>query len=261
MASTRLQQIVDAHRAAAERDDRSLVSLMEQALATATPRDWKAGIAKPGLSVIAEVKRRSPSMGDLAPDLDPVDLAQNYEAGGASCLSVLTDVEYFGGSVEDLQAARSAVSIPVLRKDFTVDERDVADARIMGADAILLIVAALEEHELRAFSARARELDLAVLWEVHDDRELEVAAECGASILGVNQRNLHTFEIDYHLADRIYERIPAELLSVAESGVRNADDAKRLAQIGYDAVLVGTSLVTSADANASIQAMVGEAAV
>jgi len=158
--------------------------------------------------------------------------------------------------VADLQAARSAVSIPVLRKDFTVDERDVVDARIMGADAILLIVAALDEKELRTFAARAHELDLSVLWEVHDERELDIAAECGASILGVNQRNLHTFEIDYHLADRLYTRIPEELLSVAESGVRNADDAKRLAQIGYDAVLVGTSLVTSSDANASIQAMV-----
>jgi indole-3-glycerol phosphate synthase len=256
VASTRLQQIVDSHRVAAERDDRAVVSLFEEALESPTPRNWKAGLTKPGLSVIAEVKRRSPSMGDLAPDLDPVELARNYEAGGAACLSVLTDVDYFGGSVADLQAARAAVSIPVLRKDFTVDERDVADARIMGADAILLIVAALSEAELRVFSERARELDLSVLWEVHDERELDIAASCGASILGVNQRNLHTFEIDYHLADRMYERIPSDVISVAESGVRNADDAKRLAAIGYDAVLVGTSLVTSTDANSSIQAMV-----
>lgn len=256
MVTTRLQQIVNSHRVVAEREERRIIDLMDAALQTPAPRDWKAGIAKSGFSVIAEVKRRSPSMGDLALDLDPVELASRYEAGGASCLSVLTDVEYFGGSPDDLKAARGAVSIPVLRKDFTVSEHDVADARLMGADAILLIVAALDQRELRVFSERAQELDLAVLWEVHDERELDIAGECGAEILGVNQRNLHTFEIDYNLADRMYPRIPQEFLSVAESGVRNADDAKRLAQIGYDAVLVGTSLVTSGDPNASIQAMV-----
>jgi indole-3-glycerol phosphate synthase len=256
MTSTRLQQIVDSHRSAAASDERDTSDLIERALATEPPRGWHQALAMPGLSVIAEVKRRSPSMGDLAPDLDPVTLAADYAAGGASCLSVLTDSDYFGGSVADLQAARAAVDIPVLRKDFTVDERDVADARIMGADAILLIVAALSEHELRVFFELAGELGLAVLWEVHDERELDIAATCGASILGVNQRNLHTFEIDYHLADRLFERIPSGMLTVAESGVRNADDARRLAQIGYDAVLVGTSLVTSTDPNSSIRAMV-----
>jgi indole-3-glycerol phosphate synthase len=256
MASTRLQKIVDSHRAESERDTRDITELMNEALASPLPRDWKGALAKPGLSVIAEVKRRSPSMGDLAPDLDPAELALRYAAGGAACLSVLTDVDYFGGSVADLQAARSAVPIPVLRKDFTVHERDVADARIMGADAILLIVAALSEGELRRFASRAGELGLAALWEVHDEQELDIAANCGAEILGVNQRNLHTFEIDYHLADRLFDRIPSEMLSVAESGVRDSADAQRLAQIGYDAVLVGTSLVTSSNPDASIQAMV-----
>lgn len=257
VAVTRLQQIINTHRQAAEKDRRSLTELMEQALMMPKPRDWQAGVAKPGLSVIAEIKRRSPSMGDLATDLDPAQMAFDYAEGGASCLSVLTDVEYFGGSVHDLQTARAAVQLPVLRKDFTVDERDVADARIIGADAILLIVAALDENELRSFSKIAEELQLSVLWEVHDERELDIAGECGATILGVNQRNLHTFEIDYNLAERLYERIPKDLITVAESGVRNPTDAKRLEEIGYDAVLVGTSLVTSSDAKASVQAIVG----
>jgi indole-3-glycerol phosphate synthase len=256
VAATRLQQIVDSHRAAAERDERRIADLMREAESAPAPRDWHGNVAREGLSVIAEVKRRSPSKGAIAPDLDPVQVAQSYASGGAACLSVLTDVEYFGGSVSDLQAARSAVALPVLRKDFTVDERDVADARIMGADAILLIVAALSPGELRTFAARAAELQLAVLWEVHDERELDVAVQSGASILGVNQRNLHTFAIDYDLAERMYERIPKDLLTVAESGVRDAQDAWHLAQVGYDAVLVGTSLVTSADAGASIEAMV-----
>jgi indole-3-glycerol phosphate synthase len=257
VASTRLEQIVDAHRLAAASDTRDVNQLVEQARSLPGTRGFEQALRTGGLSVIAEVKRRSPSVGDLDLDLEPAELAKQYESGGASCVSVLTDVDYFGGSVADLQAARAVISIPVLRKDFTVDERDVIDARIMGADAILLIVAALSDDQLRAFSERARELDLGVLVEVHDEVELQRAIDIGATIIGVNQRNLHTFEIDRSLAARLSPMIPDDAASVAESGIRNAQEAHALAAVGYDAVLVGTSLVTSEGPEAAISAMVG----
>src|SRR5262249_22488808 len=159
-------------------------------------------LRKPGISVIAEVKRRSPSAGDLNLELDPADLAIRYTDGGASCLSVLTDAKYFGGSISDLQAARSATTLPVLRKDFTVDERDVADARAVGADAILFVVAALSDSELTRFLQLAKQLSLSALVEVHNEYEIERALDAGADVIGVNQRDLHTFEIDNHLAEK-----------------------------------------------------------
>jgi indole-3-glycerol phosphate synthase len=202
--------------------------------------------------VIAEIKRRSPSKGDLFARLDPGVVAAAYERGGASCLSVLTDVDHFGGSVADLQAARSACSLPVLRKDFTVSERDVLDARIMGADCVLLIAAALDKHELAEFNELANTVGLDVLVEIHDEAELEVALGVEASIIGVNQRDLVTFEVDHDRAVRMAAAIPAHVVRVAESGVRDAADAQSLRNAGYDAILVGESLVTSADPAAAI---------
>lgn len=260
MPPTRLEQIVDVHRAAAVADVRSSSELLSQAKSTPLPRDFEAALRAPGLSVIAEVKRRSPSAGDLAPDLDPAQLASQYEVGGAACLSVLTDEAFFSGSVEDLQRARAAVQVPVLRKDFTVHERDIADARIMGADAVLLIVAALSDDELRTFASVARDLQLAALFEVHDEEEVTRAVRADATIIGVNQRNLHTFDIDRSLATRLRPLLPDGVVTVAESGVRDATDAKALAAAGYDAVLVGTSLVrangSDTDAAARVAAMV-----
>src|SRR5688500_12346974 len=166
---TYLDRIVAAHRRAAEADERPLDELLEHAQEMPAPRPFRTAIVEDsGLSVIAEVKRRSPSKGDLAADLDPADLAKSYEAGGATCLSVLTDEDFFGGSAADLAAARNGCHLPVLRKDFTVSARDVCDARLMGADAILLIVAALRDDELTSFRSLAAELDLAALVEVHD---------------------------------------------------------------------------------------------
>jgi indole-3-glycerol phosphate synthase len=168
---------------------------------------------------------------------------------------VLTDTEFFGGSPADLQAARAVTSLPVLRKDFTVAPIDVADARLMGADAVLLIAAALDRRELIEMHALAAELGLDVLVEVHDEIELEIALECGTDLVGVNQRDLVTFEVDHDRAARIGAAIPAGIVKVAESGVRDRDDAKRLADAGYDAILVGETLVTSGDPANAVEAL------
>jgi indole-3-glycerol phosphate synthase len=250
--ATYLDGIVAAHRAAAAHDARPLGDLVEQARSLPPSRGFAAALRGGPLAVISEIKRRSPSKGDLFPDLDPADLARTYEGGGASCLSVLVDAEFFGGSVADLQAARAACSLPVLRKDFTVDARDVADARLMGADAVLLIVAALSDDELRTFHDLAAELGLDALVEVHDQAELDRAARVGATLVGVNQRDLATFTVDRELAAKLRPAMPEGAVTVAESGVRDRADAEALAAAGYDAILVGESLVTSADPRAAL---------
>lgn len=247
--ATYLDKILEAHRLASRDDDRRLDQLVELASAEPPTRGFREALTSgPSLSVIAEVKRRSPSKGDLDIGLDPVELAGLYERSGASCLSVLTDVEFFGGSREDLVAARGAVSLPVLRKDFTVDARDVCDARLMGADCVLLIVAALDDVELADFSALAVELGLDVLVEVHDEAELQRALEYTAGdLIGVNQRDLVTFTVDTDRAVRVAAEIPATAVKVAESGVSGGGAARTLAAAGYDAVLVGEHLVTAPD--------------
>ena len=199
------------------------------------------------MAVITEIKRRSPSKGDLFPGLDPARLAGQYERGGASCLSVLTDEEFFGGSVADLQAARGAVSLPVLRKDFTVHRHDVLDARVMGADCVLLIAAALDDAELVELHAVALDVGLDVLVEIHDEAELERALAVGATVIGVNQRDLITFEVDTERAVRMAPLMPAGVVRVAESGVRDAADVRTLGEAGFHAVLVGETLVTHGD--------------
>jgi len=255
---TYLDTIVAAHRAVAAADERRLDDVLALTGAASAPRGFAAALrSAPKLRVIAEIKRRSPSKGDLNPGLVPSVVAAEYELGGAACLSVLTDAEFFGGSAEDLEAARGAVTIPVLRKDFTVDPRDVADARAMGADAILLIVAALEDRELRDLLALATDLSLDALVEVHDERELDRAADAGASIIGVNQRDLTTFEIDRELAVKLAPRMPDGVVSVAESGIRGVDDAIAVAAAGYHAVLVGETVVTSGDHAAAVAALAG----
>lgn len=231
---------------------------MRAASAAPPTRGFRAALtAEPGLGVIAEIKRRSPSKGDLFVDLDPAGLAMTYEDAGATCLSVLTDIEHFGGSVADLRAARAVTSIPVLRKDFTVARNDVCDARTMGADAVLLIVAALRPRLVRELHELAVGVGLDVLVEVHDEAELEVALDAGADLIGVNQRDLVTFEVDHDRAVRVVAAIPAGVVTVAESGVRDGSDAAALAAAGYDAVLVGETLVTAADPGAALTALKG----
>jgi indole-3-glycerol phosphate synthase len=250
---TYLDRILAEHRAAAAADDRPMAPLVAEARAQSPARGFLAALhdAK-GVGVIAEVKRRSPSKGDLAPELDPAGLARAYERGGATCLSVLTDREFFGGSPDDLRAARSATRLPVLRKDFTVCPADVCDARIMGADAVLLIAAALDDDELVELHTLALDVGLDVLVEVHDEAELDRALGVEANLIGVNQRDLVTFEVDYERAARVARVMPSIVVRVAESGIRGADDVAALAAVGYDAVLVGETLVTSGDPEAAV---------
>jgi len=253
MAATYLDAILAHHRERAALDKRSLDELVAQARACVPPRGFAAAIrSTPHLAVIAEFKRRSPSKGDLNASMNPVDVARLYQAGGATCMSVLTDVDHFGGSVSDLQAARSACELPVIRKDFTVDARDVCDARIMGADCVLLIAAALSPTQLSEYLELSRHIDIDALVEVHDERELAVALDAGASLVGVNQRDLVTFSVDHERAVRMGSAIPESCVKVAESGVRGRQDAVSLRAAGYHAVLVGEHLVTSADPSAAV---------
>ncbi len=246
--ATYLDRILAAHRARAAADDRAMAPLVAEARAQSAPRGFAAALrAAEGVGVVAEVKRRSPSKGDLSADLDPASLAQAYERGGATCLSVLTDAEFFGGSPDDLRAARTATRLPVLRKDFTVSPADVCDTRIMGADAVLLIAAALDDDELAELHTLAGDVGLDPLVEIHDEAELDRAVAVGAHLVGVNQRDLVTFEVDNDRAARVGRAIPDTVVRVAESGVRGADDAAALAAAGFDAVLVGELLVTSGD--------------
>ncbi|HUO48380.1 MAG TPA: indole-3-glycerol phosphate synthase TrpC [Acidimicrobiales bacterium] len=263
-AGTYLADIVAAHRARAAEDRRDLDELARLAALGPEPRGFARSLASPagagaghGLAVIAEIKRRSPSKGDLDPDLDPAEVAADYAAGGAACLSVLTDGPHFGARPGDLSAARASCALPVLRKDFTVAEADVCDARLMGADAVLLIVAALDDGELARFSALAAQLGLDALVEVHDERELDRALAVGATLVGVNQRDLTTFEVDPARAERVGRAIPPGVVAVAESGIRGGGDARRLAAAGFDAVLVGESAVTAADRRAAVAALAG----
>ena len=253
MTRTYLDDILLWHRQRADSDTRLLTELMDVARSSAPPRGFGKAIRDtPHLSVIAEIKRRSPSKGDLNEGLKPDVLARAYQTGGASCLSVLTDENYFAGSVSDLQAARAACDVPVLRKDFTVDPRDVCDARIMGADCVLLIAAALSQEELARCMEVARFVDIDVLVEVHDEIELERALRVDATIIGVNQRDLVTFAVDHDRAVRMGSLMPSHVVRVAESGVRGRDDALSLRSAGYDAVLVGEHLVTSSNPAAAL---------
>jgi indole-3-glycerol phosphate synthase len=257
-AGTYLDEILAVHRADARADRRDIGALVREAETCGPTRPFAAALAgAEGLAVIAEIKRRSPSRGDLDPGLDPRAVASEYEAGGATCLSVLSDGQFFGGSADDVAAARSGCSLPVLRKDFTVGEADVADARVMGADAVLLIVAALSDEELGRLLALARRVGLEVLVEAHDEREVERALAAGAALIGVNQRDLTTFAVDPGRALRVVGVIPDDVVAVAESGIRDADDARRLAEAGYRAILVGETLMRAGDRRATLAALAG----
>ena len=255
---TYLDDILARHRRAAAADGRDPAALRREAAdasRTVPVRDFAGALQAPGLSVIAEIKRRSPSKGDLGMTRTPAEMAAAYSAGAAACLSVLTDRESFGGSPADLQEARAAVPLPVLRKDFTVGPADVCDARIMGADAVLLIAAALSDAELSGLGGLADELGMTALYEVHDEAELERVLAAGARVVGVNQRDLVTFEVDTSRAVRVAAAMPAAVVKVAESGVGGPEDAAALAAAGFDAVLVGESLVRSPDPAAAVAAL------
>jgi indole-3-glycerol phosphate synthase len=230
--------------------------LRKTALEAGPTRDFTSALRRPGdrVAVIGELKRRSPSKGDLAPDLDPGQVAKAYEAGGAAAISVLTDQPYFGGMVSDLQAAREATTLPCLRKDFTIDEVQIYEARAIGADAVLLIVVAIPDDALLAdLHALAIGLGMGVLVEAHDAREVERALNAGAQVVGINSRSLSTFAEDLGVATGLSGLLPPEVIAVAESAIRTIDDARRVAAAGFDAILVGEALVRAEDPTALVR--------
>jgi indole-3-glycerol phosphate synthase len=223
----------------------------------APPRDPMPHLRGAGSSVIAEVKRRSPSKGDLAEIPDPAELATRYAAGGAAAISVLTEERRFGGSLADLRAVRAAVDVPLLRKDFMVEPYQLLEARAAGADLVLLIVAALDDETLHRLHDEARELGLAVLVEVHDEVETERAVDLGAELVGVNARNLRTLDVDPGAFARLAPLVPGDRVLVAESGITGPDDVATYVGLGARAVLVGEALVRDGDPEGAVRTMTG----
>ena len=254
-----LTQIIDGVRE--DLADRELLTSLAQirrrAEAAAPPRDVVSRLRSQDLAVIAEVKRSSPSKGALADIPDPAALAREYERGGAAAISVLTEQRRFGGSLADLDAVRAAVDVPILRKDFVVTEYQVWEARAHGADLVLLIVAALDDTQLRDLLALVGETGMTALVEVHDEAEAERAVASGAEVIGVNNRNLKTLEVDNATFARVAGLIPADRVRIAESGVSGVADAAGFAAAGADAVLVGEALVTGGEPAAAVTAMRG----
>ena len=226
------------------------------AAAAPAPHNGLARLREPGVGVIAEVKRSSPSRGALASIDDPAALAARYEAGGARMISVLTEQRRFGGSLADLDAVRATVGIPVLRKDFVVDSYQVHEARAHGADVVLLIVAALEQNVLVGLRERVESLGMTALVEVHTEEEASRALDAGARVIGVNARNLRTLEVDRSIFERIAPGLPNEIVKIAESGVRGPRDLIEYASAGADAVLVGESLVLGVDPRQAVADLV-----
>lgn len=200
----------------------------------------------PGVAIIAEAKKASPSKGVIQPDFDPVRIARNYKQGGAHCLSVLTDVDFFQGSLDYIPLVRGTVDLPVLRKDFIVDPLQIDEAHAVGADAILLIAAILDTHQLRDYRLQAESLGMDVLVEVHDERELDAALAAESRLIGINNRNLNDFTVSLETTFRLRQKIPANLPVVSESGITTVDDMRRLKEAGIVAALIGESLMRAA---------------
>ncbi len=266
--STALDKILATTRATvAAAKARVSQAEVERLAAGRTPRGWVRALrakAATAPAAIAEIKKASPSKGLIRADFDAAALARSYFAGGATALSVLTDEPFFQGSLRNLDLASAAVPLPCLRKDFTVDEYQIAEARAHGGDAILLIAAALADAELRRFAEAARALDLDVLVEVHTgdelDRVLDLVGERGAGAIGVNNRDLRTFEVRLETSLELAARIPPAVVRVAESGIARGEDLARLRAAGFDAFLIGESLMRQADPGAALAALLAEAA-
>jgi indole-3-glycerol phosphate synthase len=266
---TILDTIVEAKRQEVARLPQRAVSVADLKAALKTRggrRDFVGALRQPKrgpVALIAEVKKASPSAGVIRPDFEPVRIAREYEAAGASCLSVLTDRKFFQGSLEYLRQIRGAVQLPLLRKDFIIDERQILEAVEWGADAILLIVAILGQEELERFHRLASGAGLAALVEVHDEAELDRALDAGAELIGVNNRNLKTFQVDLATTEQLAARlrsVPQDRprLLVAESGIHARGDVERLAKCGAQAILVGESLMRHADIGAKVRELLGD---
>ena len=244
---TEARQDMQRRRALTTQDD------LERAILAHTPKDFVGVLRRPGLAVIAEMKQRTPGMGVLAEKYSPASLARAYTEGGAAAISVLTHMASFGGRPEHIEAARIATELPILRKDFVTDPYEVGEARAAGADAVLLIVAALTPERLAELLRVARARGLGALVEVHDEGEVEIAVTAGARAVGVNHRDLRTFNVDLGLTERLRKVIPSEVVLVSESGIRTVDDARRMREAGADAILVGESLMRAEDPAARIR--------
>ncbi len=256
MQTDTILDVIIAHKhkeIASQKQTRPLNIWRNEAEAAPPPRDFLAALRAPGVSLIAEVKKASPSKGLLCPNFDPVKLAQTYAANGAAAISVLTDVRFFQGSLDDLRAVRQAVDIPVLRKDFIVDAYQVYEARAVGADAVLLIVAALDDASLYNLYALIRQLGMAALIEVHNAVELERALSLRPRLIGVNNRDLRTFHVTLDTTAALRPRVPADVVLVAESGIHTPEDVVRLAAMNVDAMLVGEALVTARDVGETVR--------
>lgn len=260
MAATILEKIVATKRGEIEqaREQRPQGQLREQLKEASPPRDFFQALDQPGpIRLIAEIKKASPSAGLIRTDFDPVDIAKTYQAHGATCLSVLTDEAYFQGSLDYLRAVRAAVDLPVLRKDFILDSYQLLEARVAGADAVLLIAECLDDCHLRKLHNETIELGMTPLVELYDPANLSRVLEAGATLIGVNNRNLHTFEVDLEHTIRMRQEVPAECVLVGESGIKTRADVERLQQAGIDAMLVGESLMREPDIGAAVYALLG----
>lgn len=256
-----LRTIIAARRRRIEemRARAPLDKLRQQAESRSDFRDFGAALSGEGLSVIAELKKASPSRGLLRPDFRPGEIAESYQQAGASALSVLTEEEYFQGSLNDLKTVREAVHLPVLRKDFIIDEYQVYESVAAGADAFLLIVAALEDKELRHFLELAERLRIAALVEVHTAEELDRAIDSGAQIIGVNNRDLNTLEVGLETSFLLRGNIPPGCLAVSESGIKSGADLEKLAKAGFDAVLIGEHLMLAGDPGEELSCLIKSA--
>jgi indole-3-glycerol phosphate synthase len=257
-----LQAVVAAARKSANERERARGrAVLEREAQVRPPRGaaFRAALAAPGVRVIAECKRRSPSRGVLRPDYDPVAIARGYEAAGAAAISVLTEPTFFDGSLDHLRRVREAVDVPLLRKDFVVTEYQVIEAAAAGADAVLLIVAALDDEGLHGLAGLAADVGLATLVEVHDRQELGRAVAAGAGVVGVNSRNLRTLTLSRSTLDDLGPAIPGGVVAVAESGLKSADDLRRLAAARYDAFLIGERFMAADDPGAALGALRAEA--
>jgi len=252
-----LDEILANKRAevAARAERRPEQEIAVQAEKSPPPRDFLGALRRPGVSIIAEIKRQSPVKGALRLDMDAPTMAATYAGAGASCISVLTDEKYFKGSDADLVAVRQAVSVPILRKDFVVSSYQIHEARALGADAVLLIVLALTPAEIRDLAALAASLGMAALVEVHTEDELQVALDCGATLLGINNRDLTRMVTDLKTTFHLRSMVPSDVTLISESGIRTADDIARLAEARVDGALIGESLVTAPDASVLLRDM------
>jgi indole-3-glycerol phosphate synthase len=253
---TVLEQIIVRKRAelVAERATANLTALEEHR--RPARRGFRKALAAARPAIIAEIKKASPSAGVIAEEFDPAAIATGYQQGGATALSVLTDKQFFQGSLDDLVRARVATRLPVLRKDFTLDRYHLLQASAEGADAVLLIVAALDDEELQTLLAETRELQLDALVEVHDESELERALVVGADLIGVNNRNLKTLQVSLETSLRLARRMPPGILTVSESGIRSADDIRRLMGAGYQGFLIGESLMKQPDPGVALAQLI-----